>query len=500
MKSITIDRALTDRGLLGAALGDLLTWLTWRVALKAAYAEPLRGREERKVFGDISGNRQPPRRKVKEFVAKVSRRAGKGRMAGALATFEAVLVDHSKVLAPGEVGVVACLSPTRAQAEIVKDYALGFLQASPILKDEVAEVTADEIRLRNGNVIMTLASDYRTLRGRTLLLAILDEASFLKDERSTTPDLEAARALLPGLSTTNGMLCILSSPYRQVGLLYQRHRDFFGVNSDEVLCVAGASAVFNPTLSTEMIAAARAADPEAALAEWDGQYRSDRSNFLDDASIDAAIDHSRPLELPPRREHRYFAFCDMSGGRHDASSIAIVHAEGTGDDRCFIADAVRGRTGDPTAATREFCELAKEYRCYTIVGDNYSADWVSSAYREAGRQYSRSELTRSELYLECLPLFTRGQVRIPELPALIRELRLLQRRTTRTGRDAVDHGVGGSDDFANALCGALVQMVAQAPALWTPAMIQQIRSTGRYAVGERAYLQNQRARSRRRFG
>jgi hypothetical protein len=72
-------------------------------------------------------------------------------------------------------------------------------------------VTADEIRLRNGNVICTLASDYRTLRARTLLLAILDEASFLKDESSRASDLEAARALLPGLATTRGTLVRLDA-------------------------------------------------------------------------------------------------------------------------------------------------------------------------------------------------------------------------------------------------------------------------------------------------
>jgi hypothetical protein len=32
---------------------------------------------------------------------------------------------------------------------------------------------------------------------------------------------------------------------------------------------------------------------------------------------------------------------------------------------------------------------------------------------------------------------------------LVRELRLLERHTHRSGRDTVDHGRNGSDDFAN---------------------------------------------------
>jgi hypothetical protein len=43
----------------------------------------------------------------------------------------------------------------------------------------------------------------------------------------------------------------------------------------------------------------------------------------------------------------------------------------------------------------------------------------------------------------------------PRSSQLIRELRLLERRTARSGKDSVDHGVGGSDDHANVLAGAV---------------------------------------------
>jgi hypothetical protein len=59
------------------------------------------------------------------------------------------------------------------------------------------------------------------------------------------------------------------------------------------------------------------------------------------------------------------------------------------------------------------------------------------------------------LHLEGLPLFSRGLVSIPDHPQLLRELRLLERRTARSGKDSFDHDVGGSDDFANSLFGAL---------------------------------------------
>jgi hypothetical protein len=54
--------------------------------------------------------------------------------------------------------------------------------------------------------------------------------------------------------------------------------------------------------------------------------------------------------------------------------------------------------------------------------------------------YQASTLPKSQLYLEGLPHFMRGLVSIPEQPVLIRELRLLERRVARSGRDSVDHG------------------------------------------------------------
>jgi hypothetical protein len=446
---ITLDRALANKQILNLGADS---WLTWRAVLKAAYAEPLTA-AEREAFDKVAGNRPPPLRRVKELAAVISRRGGKGRAAGALAAYESALIDHSARLAPGEVGVVAAVSPTRAQAQIVQRYALGYFETSPVLRDEIADVTADEIRLRNGNVICTLANDYRTLRGRTLLLAILDEASFLRDESSSTPDIEAARALLPGLATTRGMLCILSSPYRRTGLLFQRYRDHFGRDGDDVLVVAGPSLAFNPTLDTAMIDAARAHDPQAAISEWDGEFRSDLLQFLDDAEIDAAVDASRPAELPPPRAICH-SFTDMAAGGADASTIAVCYRDG----ERIICAALRGRHGNPQAAVEEFAALAKSYRCRTVTGDNFAKDWVANAYRSCGLDYRRSPLTRSELYLEGRIHFARNLINIPNNPTLVRELRFLERRVLKTGRDQVSHPAAGGthhDDHANSLFGSM---------------------------------------------
>jgi len=459
-KPITIDGALADRKLLGAALGDLSTWRTWVATLKAAYGRPL-SKAERAAFDRVAGGRAPPRRKVRELVVVASRRSGKGRSAGAVSAFEAVLAPHPG-LAAGEKGIVATISPTRQQAQIVQDYAAGFLRSSPIMAGEIADITADEIRLHNGNVICTLASDFKTLRGRTLLLAVLDEASFL----GAATDIETARALLPGLATTNGLLLILSSPYSRGGLVFERHRDYFGRDDDDVLVVAGASTLFNPTLDAAMIEAARGADPEGAASEWFGEFRRDLSALLDDATIEAATDHGR-LESPPQAGTRYFAHCDAAGGagEGDAFTLAIGHKAKDGQ---LIVDLVRGAVGrfDPSQVVKSYAALLREYRVGSIVGDHFAPGWVGGAFAECGISYQRSEPNASEIYLHVVPLFARGVVRLPGHLRLQRELRQLERHAHRGGRETVDHPRRGSDDFANVAAGVLRTLATAPPALW----------------------------------
>lgn len=452
MNAFAIDRAINDPQLLGAGLGDLNTWGLWIVVLKAAFGIALRP-DEARTFANVAGERKLPRERVRELWAVLGRRSGKSRIAAALAVYFAVLIDHAGKLAPGETGYVLVLAASKDQARVIKSYAEGFLRAAPMLAGTISDVTAEEIRLKNGVVIGIHPANFRTVRGRTLLACIFDEASFWRSEDSAQPDLEVYRAVVPALMTTNGMLVAISSPYRRVGLLAAKHRKHYGADDDSVLVVQGASTQFNPTLNADIIEQARQDDGEAALAEWDGQFRSDLAQFLDDQSIDDAIDMSRPLELPPREGIVYQVFIDASGGRHDRFCIGILHREG----ERIIADVIRGRSPplDPASVAVEYAALAKEYGVRKVVGDSYSANWVSAAFNAAGVEYVRSELPKSGLYIEGLPAFSRGVISIPNHPVLIRELRLLERRTARSGKDSVDHGPSGSDDHANVLFGAM---------------------------------------------
>jgi hypothetical protein len=452
--TFAINDALTDQRLLGAALGDQRSWQVWRVVLKAAFGLVLSD-DELKTFASVAGSRMPPKKRVRELWAIVGRRGGKSRMAAALAVYFAAFVQHR--LAPGERGMVLVLAASQAQARTVFEYVRGFFDTSPALSKEIASSTQHEIVLHNGITIAVHSNSFRTIRGRTLCAVIMDEIAFWRDEASALPDVETYRAVLPSLATTNGMLVAISTPYRKIGLLHQKHRDHFGVDTADTLIVQGASKLFNPTLVDEVIAAQTLADPSAADSEWLATFRDDIASYLDDELIDGAIMYGRPPELPPVGLS-YVAFTDASGGvGRDAYTLAIGHK----DDKGFmIIDALRGTTGkfEPVEVTKQYAELLKEYNVSTVVGDSYAQEWVASAWRDVGITYTRSELSKSEIYLEVIPSFTRGLVRLPDHARLLREFRLLELHQHRGGRQSVDHPRNGRDDHANAVCGVLHQL------------------------------------------
>ena len=88
---VTMRRALSDRHLLGAALGDD-SWLAWRILLIAAMGEPLTD-EERAIFAKLTGREREPGVRVDELWCVIGRRGGKSR-AIALLVYLATMADY----------------------------------------------------------------------------------------------------------------------------------------------------------------------------------------------------------------------------------------------------------------------------------------------------------------------------------------------------------------------------------------------------------------------
>jgi len=57
-----------------------------------------------------------------------------------------------------------------------------------------------------------------------------------------------------------------------------------------------------------------------------------------------------------------------------------------------------------------------------------------------------------------------GRVELPPCPIIERQLCALERRTSRGGRDIIDHPPGGHDDRANAAAGLVAKLATESAA------------------------------------
>jgi hypothetical protein len=108
---------------------------------------------------------------------------------------------------------------------------------------------------------------------------------------------------------------------------------------------------------------------------------------------------------------------------------------------------------DPSIVVRELSDIVKGYGVAGITGDNYSGEWATESFRNCGIVYERAEKHNSELYLSLIPVVNAKRIELPNDRKLIEELRRLERRRGRSGKDAIDHPPRLSDDLANSLAG-----------------------------------------------
>ena len=179
---MNIIEALDDRNLLGASIRDAESWKPWRALLAAAFGLPL-DPYQAELFRQCTGRTVPPAAPSAYLWLVIGRRGGKSFAKALIAVFLAVFRDWHKNLSPGERGIILLIAADREQAKILHRYCQGILRP-PILQSLVLNVTASEIELKGGVTIEVVTRSYRTVRGRSVCVAVLDELAFWRDDDS----------------------------------------------------------------------------------------------------------------------------------------------------------------------------------------------------------------------------------------------------------------------------------------------------------------------------
>lgn len=456
---IDIRTWMTDPALLGGHFGGD-SFDAWRALLGGFDGQPLTA-EETKTFVALT-SREPPTEALDELWMVIGRRGGKSSAAGLIATIAGVTFDRQHLLAPGEVATVMVIAEDRRQARTVYRYVRGLLKANPMLERMIVKDTAEGIELSTCVCIEIHTASFRAVRGYTLLLAVLDEIALWFSD-GANPDEEILAALRPGLGTLGGRLVALSSPYARRGVLWNTYRRHYGKAGSRVLVAKAPTTALNPTFPQATIDQALEEDEPRARAEYLAEFRTDVETFISREAVEACVEPGR-LELPPVRGVRYVGFVDPSGGSSDSMTLGIAHRE----DETAVLDAIRERKPpfSPEDVVQEFAELLKRYNVTSVTGDRYAGEWPRERFRVHGITYLPADKNRSEIYLALLPAINSRQVELLEDKRTVNQLVSLERRTSRAGKDTVDHPPNGHDDRANSVAGALVLAAGPKKPTW----------------------------------
>ena len=435
----------------GLLRGD--SWKPWRSYLCALFGLPFEDEDAFEIFKRHTGRTVRPGGPFGEAFAICGRRAGKTLILALIVVYCAAFKDYSSVSVAGETLAAMLLASDRKQAAIALRYVEAFFDKVPMLRQMVIGRTVESISLSNGVTILVGTSDYRAVRGYTLVCCVCDEICFWP-----SGDVETLNAIRPALSTIPGSILLASSsPYAQTGLVWEVFREGYGKDDSPILVWRAKTRAMNSNVPRAVIAAAYLRDPASASAEYGAQFRTDVSSFIPQAIVQSRVVPGR-LELPPNRDVSYYGFTDPSGGSSDAFTLAIAHAEA----EVAVLDVLREIQPpfSPENVVSEFAATLKKYRCFEVTGDKYAGNFPRELFQKQGISYKVAEHTRSELYLEVLPGLMSDRVRLLDNKRLVSQLCGLERRVGRSGKDSVDHSPGSHDDLSNSAAGALVLALA----------------------------------------
>jgi len=460
MRHASFTKYLTDPNLLGKHFkGDsYFSWKTLAKVFDIARGHPYKLNSREQEFYEEVASRVTIPKSLRGFWKGLGRGAGKSKFDSAFGLYQATHKDWSKDFSVGEIGIGMHICPDRKQARITRNYVVGFIESSPQLQSVVRQITKEQIQFTTGVNIEIHTASYKTIRGYPLVYFFIDEVAFVhSDEWAVHQDLEIVNAALPGLARVKGSLLMGSStPYGRKGLLYEKYCQSYGKEDDSTLYVKGSTRTFNPTIPQQVVDDALKADEQRARAEWLGEFRTDVSSIFPIEGIQAVVNHSRPLEWPVDR-FRYVGFLDAAGGSgQDSMTAAVAHRENEKVILDWVIEAVPPFS--PAEISRQFAEKFRKYGITRVQADKYAGSWPSETFQKHGVQVKPVTMTKSEIYLEALPLINSQQIELPDHKKLLFQLQSLERRVRSGGRDSIDHpqNIHSHDDLANSACGALV--------------------------------------------
>ena len=366
---------------------------------------------ELEIFRACTGRSAPPPTGYSEATLICGRRAGKSLVLALIATYLAVFRDYRPFLTAGERGTIMIIAADRKQAQSIFRYLKGFLGVKT-LAGLIERETAEVLELRGQVSIEVQTASFRTLRGRTVVASLNDELGFWRTDDGASPDTEIFAALRPACATIPGaMMFKASSPYAQKGVLYDDHKRYFGNDDAPVLVWKASTKTMNPSISDAFLAEEMERDPASFASEYLAEFRAGISEWLSREVIESAIDTDIVVRPPNLMLNNYVAFCDSAGGGgKDSFTLAISHVEA---DTVFLDHLTEIKP--PFAASEAVAQISKMLKLYGLSecsGDRWAGGVIADLFASNGITYRPSTRDRSAIYVDALPLFSSGKIKL----------------------------------------------------------------------------------------
>lgn len=416
------------------------------------------------VWGFIG---RPVTDRARRVVAAVcGRGSGKSLLGGLRIVHLALTVDLDG-LSKNEGALCPVIAPDLKAARHTVRFAAGV--ARDLCPDLIVNDTADGFTLRRSRDVRVEARAARAsgigTRGPGYPGAVLDECAFFRDDSHKINDRQIFDAIGPRLMP-GGQIVILSSPWAELGLLWELWRENWA-NPRSALVAHAPTLVMRAggqdfAHIKENIEAEYAADPIKAAREFGAEFMSAASGaYFDGRAVDLMIDDALPVQVP-RLEHATVAVCSDYGFARDSSACVVVQRIREAYVVSVIDEVVPTETPlIPSLVVKRFAAHTRAYGADSQAADQH--------YRESIREHLLAEdiaLTglpegasgKAEQFALARTLVHQGQVKSPRHERMIRQLKEIIGKPTSGGTLSIQAprwATGGHGDIVSALVGAL---------------------------------------------
>lgn len=463
----------TNQELFGGLSPKDKSWFAWSVLMKVYDGIGL-NRAESKFFREVSGGleHEKGKRWPQNWMLIIGRGGGKTRFISRIIPYRALTFKNA--LHPGQKAENTIIAPSLTAGMTGFEYVEGMLEDNEVLYGQLApeHVGSNPIiknsqmarmNFKNRTMIRLTAVTRISGRGRSIYTLVMEEAAHFKTEGRFS-DEEVYKSARPAMGRfgTDSMCFVITTPWTKDGLVWKVFKKYYGVENNRWLVIRGTTKQFNPLISDEFLSQEESDDPLYFQREYLADFvDAIAAAFSADAIEDCTI--TGRSALPPKFGAQYFGYVDpaslsQSAGAkfNDEFVSGVAHCERGKviiDAYKSFAPEQNGKRYLPDDAISESIELFSRYGVHEVKGDHFASGYIEPKFVQAGFAFEPIKLSKSDLYVEMMPMLNDGNIELLDCEYTNSQLKRLERRRGRNGRDRIDHVDKGHDDRANMVAG-----------------------------------------------